>query len=256
MNAPANNDKVIDKIRKLLNHANDTAADSEHERDTAMRMALKLLAKHNLDMSDIADLEHKEDREMISAEHFPCPFRRIVAHAIAKLYFCEFYYQKVPNKQKSLFCFVGLESNAITASEMTKYLVKSLDLESARRLKENGMSTRWGTDFRNAAAHRIADRCETIRQEAETEQEAESTGTALVLANLYEQEEALNGNFIVQVLGITNLKKKTIRTKFVSGSAVAQGREFGDNVNLSNQLKDSTAKAKSAAPQQTAGLLN
>ena len=62
-------DKIIDKIAKLLAVANGNAAGGEHERDTAMRMATKLLIKHNLSMVDITGKTKGEARESAEAEH-------------------------------------------------------------------------------------------------------------------------------------------------------------------------------------------
>jgi hypothetical protein len=251
MNAQVNdNEKAVNKIRKLLAHATDSAAGSEHERDNAMRMALKLLAKHNLTMADVE--EEKEDRDMVFMEQFPDPYRRVIANAIAEMYFCKFYHVKVPNKQKLNFHFVGLESNCNTALEMTKYVIKSVSDESNLKQREAGAGAGWGTTFRNAACARIAERCREFRAEAEAESavESQSTGTALVLANLYETEKEANTSYIVKILNVKLTEKKTTLVN-KSRSANAQGREFGDKVNLSNQIASNAQQP--AAP--VAGLI-
>lgn len=250
MNAQAKTqeEKAIDKIRKLLSHANDNAAGSEHERDNAMRMALKLLAKHNLTMSDVA-VEDKEDRESVTIEQFPCPYRKVIAAAISELYFCKFFHEKVPNKQKFLFHFVGLESNIITTREMTLYLIKSILDESIKMYgRAPGQAQALATTFRNAASRRIMERCAELRAEAEAEHQAESApGTALVLANLYETEKTANENYIVSILGIKDLKKTTVKLANKSQRAAAAGREFGDKINLSNQVGGATEQAAPVA---------
>jgi hypothetical protein len=43
---------ILEKVKKLLALANDKGA-TEGERDNALRMAHGMLAKHNLDMSDL-----------------------------------------------------------------------------------------------------------------------------------------------------------------------------------------------------------
>lgn len=253
MTAQEQNAKIIDRIRNLLKVANNDATGNgvEHERDIAMKRALTLLAKHNLSMADVA-VEDKEDRDSAELEEFPCPFRRVVGNAIAEMYFCKFFFIKIPNKQKYMFHFVGLESNCNTAKEMTAYLIKSICQESTIKQREAQAASAWGTTFRNAASRRISERCAEFRAEAEAESavEAQSTGTALVLANLYETEKVANENYIVKVLNITDLKPKTVKLMNKSQSAAAQGRKFGDNVSLSNQI---TGNAQPAAP--VAGLI-
>jgi hypothetical protein len=146
-----------------------------------------------------------------------------------------------------MFSFVGLESNCNTAAEIAKYVIKSLDLESAKLLKANGKSTRWGTDFRNAAAVRISQRCLEMRQDAEKEEETATPGTALVLASLYDQEKADNEKYITNILGI-KLKETTVKFKPKLASAVVQGTEYGDKVNLSSNLVGSNGQ-DTQAPQ-------
>lgn len=240
----SNQDRIIDKIKKLLAVANNGASGNgvEHEQEIAMRQALALLAKHNLEMSDVADNLDKEDREVIEiAEEFPCPWRRVVAGAVAGLFFCKFFWTQVPNKQKYKFSFVGLESNAEAAKSMTEWLLKSIYKESMKRQKEQGQTVAFGTSFRNAAGNRINDRCYQMRQEAE--QAPEYKGTyALALTNLYQQEQEANDNFLDKVMGV-QLKVKKIKGDIKSLAGLKQGRDYGDKINLSNQLTNSKAAA-------------
>lgn len=236
-------EKVMDKIRKLLAHAKDNAAGGEHERDTAMRMALKLLAKHNLEMKDVQDMEDKEDRDEVHYEEFPDPFRKFIANAIAELYFCQFYHTKVAGKQKNNFHFVGLESNCYAAKEISAFVIRSVYTESQKQQNTVGGGVHgYGTTFRNAAAQRIRERCTEMRKAEESEQETVSTGTALVLANIYEQEAQANSNFIEKVLEV-KLKTTKHRLSNKSAKANAEGREFGDKVNLSSKLLDAKENA-------------
>lgn len=248
-------DKIIDRIRKLLKHANDNASGAEAERDTAMRMAMKLLAMHNLSMSQV-EMEDKEDRDQTFIEEFPDPFRRVVAEAIAKLFFCKFYSGQVPNKQKRYFYFVGLESNATTAAEMTSWLLKSIYSESQRAQKANGNAHGFGTTFRNAVAIRISERCDAIRSEAEqedvaareaAEQAGTSDATALALSTLYANEQAANESYIKDILKI-ELKTKNSTLHKKSKKADEMGREFGDKVNLNKQIPTTPKADDSAAP--------
>lgn len=226
-------DKILDKIRKLLNVGNDKRG-NEQERETAMRQALKMLAKHNLEMKDVQNVQDKEDRDEVNYEEFPDPFRKVIAKAIAQLYFCRFYHTKISGKQKNNFHFVGLESNCHTAKEIAAFVIRSVYTESQRQQNSVGNGVHgYGTTFRNAAALRISERCAEMRREEEQDQESNSTGTALVLASLYDQEYEANENFIVKILNV-ELKENKHRLANKSKSANAQGREFGDKVNLSS----------------------
>ena len=225
--------KIIDKVKKLLNMAGGDAAGGEHERDTAMKMALKLLAKHNLSMADCQTV--KEGRLSVTMEAELCPWRKVVGGAIAKLFFSSFYFQRVPGKQRNRFTFVGLESNIETSLQMTKFLIKSLTREVKLQRAAHGYTSAWETSFFNAASIRISQRCYAIRAEAEAES-TPAAGTGLVLASLYAQEEASNLRHIAEEMGLVLKTGKPSKMSFGDLNGAAAGREFGDNVSLSNNI--------------------
>jgi hypothetical protein len=249
-------ERVIEKIKKLLAVVNSTATGNgvEHEQETAMRQAHALLAKHNLTMGDV--LDEKEDRDLaVIAEEFPDPYRRVIAIAAANLFFCKFYWEQVPGKQKYKFCFVGLESNAETAKHMCIYLIQSVSRESDRQRKEQGTSAGWGTTFRNAAATRIAARCAAIRADAEADQTLNqsaipgaSNSRALTLVSHYENESKANDDFIEKILGI-NLKTKKLGGKLLDGGAAAKGDAYGRKVSLNKQVTGTPTPSAAALPK-------
>lgn len=66
-------DKIINRIKKMLALANDAAA-AEGERDNAMRMAYNLLAKHNLTMATVEGPTNGEKREQNAAQFYGRPW--------------------------------------------------------------------------------------------------------------------------------------------------------------------------------------
>jgi hypothetical protein len=233
-------DKVISKIQKLLSMANDDAIGGEHERDTAMKMALNLLAKHNLSMSDLET--DKEEREVDTLEQYTCPWRRQVANAIAQMYFTAFFSTKINGKQKLKFNFIGLQSNCQTAKSMTEYVIKSLTKEVVKLRKELNESASFETSFFNGAAIKIVERCRKLREEAELESKGASSGTAMVLASLYDQEKTANNKYIQDEMNI-KLTMKSSRLANHNTSGFNAGKEFGSNLNLSKQLGSDSKKA-------------
>lgn len=232
--------KIINKVQKLLAVANGSAEGGEHERDTAMKMALSLLAKHNLSMSDC---EIKtEDRLLEEDLHDVCPWRRTAANAIAKLFFCHFFSSKIQGKQKLKFSFIGLESNVLTTKEMTKWIIKSVHRESAIRRKELDAPASFATSFCNAAAIQITKRCMEIRKQAELDSQTASSGTDLVLASIYDQEESANKDYISNKLGIKLIYPKGL-LKNINNDGAKAGWEYGKTVNLSKQISGSSKNA-------------
>lgn len=227
-------DKIISKVRKLLNTANGTAEGGEHERDTAMRMALNLLAKHNLSMSDLEESK-QEDRCVDNDSTFhSAPWMRTVGYAMAELFFCAFYVTRIHGKNRLRFTFIGREGNVQTAKEMTTYLIKSVESESRKAQKQHGQTGEWAGGFRKGAGMRIWVRSKELRKQAEQESNAATTGTALVLASVYAQEKSKNEQYI-QGMGVELTVRKAVTHKTNTSGYIA-GDNFGKTVSLNKQV--------------------
>lgn len=227
---------ILERVKKMLAIANDSAA-AEGERENAMRMAHKTLAKYNLSVADLK--EEADDRQFIDGVMPAYLWSRIIANSIAHLFFCENYSMSIRGQgSKAKQFFIGREANAITAREMTDYVIKSIAKEGKQRMRENFEDTRWWLSFCKGASHRIATRCIQLRKEEErASQEAptqSSTGTALVLASVYQTEMERNKALIAaQGIKVRQSKSSERNTDW---SAHAAGREFGDKINLGKQL--------------------
>jgi len=137
-------ERIIDKIRKLLALANNEAA-TEGERDNALRMAYNLIAKHNLEMSDINPKEEKRtDTEEI---FYGRPWAKDICKAVAELFFCKYYIQRSSTRNMLHHHFVGKLSNSVTAMELSMFLVSSVRREAGKRARALGMGAEWRRSF-------------------------------------------------------------------------------------------------------------
>jgi len=239
MNAPVDT-RVIDKVRKLMSMAKGNADGGEHERDTAMRMALNLLAKHNLSMGDLD--QPTEARLAGKDEYHSTPWMRVVGSALADLYFCSFFSSAISGKNKRIYTFVGLEGNVATAREMTNWVIKSIQAEATAQAKASGGGETWANSFRKGAANRIARRCHELRREAERANAGQaSSGTSLVLASLYGTEKTANAAYIVDALGIKLVTKATVTRNNMTAGVLA-GDAYGRSMSLNKQVGSGKAK--------------
>lgn len=231
-------DRIIDRVRKLLALANDAAA-SQGERDNALRMAYATLAKHNLNMADVGSAQTQEVREQQVAQMSVYPWARGIAHSLAGLFFCSYYYSRSSNPKFASHYFVGRQSNAITANELAQYIIASVFKELRQQFKsETSPAAR---SFAVGVEVAIRKRCQDMRRaatNADAPTTAESvTGTkggALVLASLYKTELEANNAWIDQNVG--KLKIPTDRTKGVLSSAYDQGKKHGNSISLAPQV--------------------
>ena len=219
---------ILDKVKKLLALANDSGA-SEGERDNALRMAHGLLAKHNLDMTDLQQHLQIEDREEYMNETFGMVWCRQVSNSIAKLFFCKYYFGGKVNGTKMRHHFVGKTSNAGTAALMAEYVISSILKECRGRWKHNLAPE--SRSFAKGAAARINERVNEMIKEAKPEG---SGSTSLVVVELYKTEADANEAFL-KASGISLITKKTANTK-VDITAYRAGNEFGGKIGLNNQV--------------------
>ena len=78
---------IIEKIQKVLELAK--RGGTEGEANAAMHKVLELLAKHNLNMSDVEQHEEKpEDIVELSSDAGKQQWQAIIWNAMADLYFC------------------------------------------------------------------------------------------------------------------------------------------------------------------------
>lgn len=228
--------KVLERVKKMIALGNDAAA-TEAERETALRMAYNLLAKYNLSLSDLPEDGSNEARErqdvVISADRWA----RSLAQAVAKLFFCKYFYSQTGTSGKDKHCFVGRQSNVITARYMSEFLIKSVKRESTSRYKSP--TSPQGRSFCVGTVDSIRKRVEEMLK-----QDTESTpGTALVLVTLHQREADANSKWLEQKgLSLTTSKARADNSLRVG--AFYDGREYGKTVSLNQQVKNSASDFK------------
>lgn len=230
-------DKIIERIKKMLALANDLAA-TEGERDNALRMAYNTMAKHNIDMATIdeSSKEKQEARIDFPKVSWSWTWAKQVNHIVADLFFCKYYYFERINGTQITHHFVGRESNAMTAAVMADWIVNSI-LKEARGLYKSNTSPATRS-FCTGAMHKLALRVQEIKRAKAQEFEA-TPGTSIVLASLYEQEDAAN-----EALMPADLRVNKGRNTKVQHDAYVAGQEFGAKINLDLQVGEESRKLK------------
>lgn len=234
--------RILNRIKKMLALANDAGA-TEGERDNALRMAYATMSKHNFDMAQVDAVTGAkgtsdaaaEKREQIKKLYSELAWAREVSYAIARLFFCHYYFARVSgNRSKVDHCFLGRTSNAVTASEMSAYIVESIHKEASRFARHLGGQAH--RDFCKGAVEKIVRRCHALRTEAETPVTSKEPGMALVLKSFYAKEQEANEQHLAVVLKIKTRKAAGGRGA-TNGDAYRSGQAFGSTVSLNRQVK-------------------
>lgn len=234
-----NKERVLARIKKMLALANDVAA-AEGERENALRMAHATLAKYNLSMAQVeATGGTSENRVLGQFELREYAWMRSVAHAVGELFFCIMFYQRVQVKH-ARYVFIGKESNAHTAVEMTRFILSNIDQEGMRQARnipgESPRGTYWRSFCKGAAA-RIYQRCQELINAAQAQTSEQATpGTALVLASVYQSERQAN-ELMLRNQGV-QLRTRTSRQQRPTVDGYTAGRAYGDRVQLHRQIKE------------------
>lgn len=235
-------EKIIARVQKLLNLANDDAA-SEGERENALRMAHATLLKHNIDMSQVDKFTRdKEDpREEMAVDGWNLVWCRGVRDAVARLFFCKYLIGGKINATRGRHYYIGRTSNVATAAYMSDWIIAGILKEADRlhghRLNPNGRSFCVGVE--DTIRHRV-NRMITEAQQNDTPDTP--AGTALVVMELYKSELDANAAFIAEQYG--EIKSQKRRDTGVNEAAYSQGVSYGNTVNLSRQLGESTTSTK------------
>lgn len=220
--------KVLERVKKMMALGNCEGA-TEAERETALRMAYNLLAKYNLSISDLPSDQDTEARErqdvVISADRWA----RSLAQAVAKLFFCKYFYIGTGTSGKDKHCFVGRQSNVITARYMSEFLIKSIKREASRRYKSP--TTPQGRSFCVGTVDSVRKRVEEmIKQDTDS-----TTGAALVLVSLHQREADANVKWL-NGTGVSLTTAKARADNSLRASAFYEGREYGKSVSLNQQV--------------------
>lgn len=230
------NDKVIDRIRKLL--ALGTNNPNEHEAAVAMKRAHRLLAEYNLTLEQMTEAERKAQDPYTKDQRKQPKFSgaacvRTIAKGIGELYFCKVWYSH-DNSYGDTFTFVGRASNVAIAKDMVDFVVSSLRKDCARQ--GGNKIPGFATTFMHAASNRVFARCAELKKQAEAGMVQEEAGTKNLpaLRNTYLAEQRGCEEYTEQLGVALRKSNSTYRGGQGYGAAegYAAGRAAGDAVPL------------------------
>ena len=216
---------IIEKIQKLLALGGNNP--NENEATNATRMAMDLLAKYNLSMSEIVateqeDVSHEDFKP--GGRSFPT-WKTILLHAICKSHFCNL----ILRPGTGTYIIVGKETNRETAKMMFTYLCNVIDFETKDYLKSNNFDRSqgktYGNEFRNGMVKRLEQRFVEKQQEIVREQQ----GNALIVVNPYDLAKRENDRYTYSQFRLTTGKTLGVNT---GSSAYGAGYSAGGRVGL------------------------
>lgn len=129
-------EKVLNKIQKLLAMGNGTAVGGQAEADTALAKAYELMRQNNIDMAQVQSASRENilgalDENTITPPPMKSWEQRLLG-AIVKLFDCDHIYNhsRCGNYHQVSVFIIGRESNRITAEIMYKWLRQKIHEDS------------------------------------------------------------------------------------------------------------------------------
>lgn len=227
-------ERVIDKIRKLLALA---GSPNENEAAVASEKAQALLAEHNLSMTDIKSGTEKGSDFIIDGETITNarPWRRSLGSAIAKLYFCTYFFTTIGGEDRH--SFVGAKHNIEVARLMFDYLTKTVDrlARAGSRNMPKREQSGYKTSFRWACSQRLCSRIAQRIHDTKTHETKTATGTTLpALASLYDRVGKELQTFMDAKY--PRMRTSKVKAKFHNARGTEEGRAAGDKIGLDVQV--------------------
>lgn len=132
-------EKVIDKIRKLLALATSS---NENEAQSAMLMAQKLMAQHNIEMSQVEDapIDHEVIEEEADKKRHRTKWKRSLADVCANNFNCDIFFR---GHGSYATIFVGKKESIEICKTVYNAAVMFIDKEFSKYWNEEGKWLPW-----------------------------------------------------------------------------------------------------------------
>jgi hypothetical protein len=231
-------EKIMDKIRKVLALTNSP---NEHEAALAAQMAQELLARYNIDISQVREKDENGKKSKIAHDtnykSSSKPQWRALRDICAQMYFCKYYYIKTFGNQE-YSCYIGEPHNIEVAKLMSEYLIEAVKRLAKEGRKNYPMKERanYWHSFTTAASHRLYWRIKARIDETRKKATVASDGRNLpALNDLYESARQRHEEFMAQI----GIRLKTTRGQ-TGGShtgGLIEGRAAGDRISIDPQIR-------------------
>ncbi len=224
-------DALVGKIQKLLALAGNNP--NENEAAAAMEAASRLMALHNLSLTDVetTDSEERVEEKFAEKGGTKAGWARRVWNSTSNLNFCKYFYTARP-RYADIHHIIGTRANVIATQIMAEYLIETVNRLSFVALIK-------GTErnaFRLGAATRLSQRLYELKSQREkgTEQKTSSNpGNLPALASLYAVHQTENDAYYAQNYGKL-IKGKKINTK--NTNAFFAGMKAANEISLNDQI--------------------
>lgn len=218
-------ERILERIKKALNLAN---ANDDHEAQTSMLLAQKMMAKYGLDIEDVEDVNVNTADKIIEMYATPAErtlwWKKALAAVISDNFRCYSITKAQRGRGTSRLVFMGRKNDTMIAREVFNFAVASVQAFSLAYLNEAGVvgiteRSRVQNDY-------IYGFIQGLQSKFNEQVEKEELGLAII------KDDAL-----VEVFEDMNLKSGASTTISSAGSAEAYTKGFEDGNRMDHNTK-------------------
>ncbi|GMQ60314.1 DUF2786 domain-containing protein [Vallitalea sediminicola] len=211
-------ESIIEKVQKLLRLAE---SQNEYEAQSAVAKARLLMARYKLSMNDI---QEKEDKVVQGeTEKMRSPWKRTLAHVIAKHFRCKTYLRNRGNCYRVIF--LGLEEDVELTSLIYKQVVNIINISSRRKRLDRKS---YAIGFIQGLDKKLRQQTIKMKNENEEEYALVAVMPVPVIKKYNEIEKGFSGNF----------KGKRIDQEQIDYNSYQTGRQDGLNYSKDEELQE------------------
>jgi Protein of unknown function (DUF2786) len=239
------NERIADRIRKLFALAGNNT--NEAEATAAMETANRLMAEYNISMASVEaanpDADQVRTEEKFKAKRARMTWARSIWNTVSEINFCRFWYETGwRGTEPDKFTVIGTRANVVTVQLMAEYLTQTIERLAAHTYRNANDRRAFSLGCARRVSQRLRDdQQRRVREDADAKRYANhlaavaGTGTALVLANVYEQHRIANQMFMSQHHPHLKLTTRSGPTTNLS-VAFNRGYAAGNTVGLTPQV--------------------
>lgn len=238
-------EKIIERVRKLLNMAKDAA--SPNEAAIAASRARKLMDQYQIASAEMMDA-------FCNTENFATkpggldPYKNIpkwidwLSVAVAEFNDCivKMGWVRIDTEDKKTFDFSGYESDVIVAGAMHRYLVDAIKRLSDRYFKTVQKTGRVVLVYRCEASSTLCDRLRELKEDREQNACKDAKGTSLVIRKF---------DNVIDHFGEPKYKEAEDGVQELTQEeleAMLQAQRDANSINLCPQVESQTTSAQIA----------
>lgn len=235
---------IIAKIQKLLALTGEGSNATEAEMQSAMTMAQRLMAKHNIHLSQLTEKEFAQedvDRQAVSRAHGFHKWEKILSSVVAQATDTKTYYEGRALHHMRLN-FIGLKADTVCAIELFKYLqfhVNRLGKMFGKVKNITHKENAWAAyrSFCYGCVERLAERVEEEKaRQAEEEQALRAqSGAASACVDLVVRKDLKIKDFL-EGEGV-KLRSAKPRSVMVNRDSHQAGRSAAEDLDISGKIR-------------------